>query len=118
MGKRFVILSGPAGVGKGPLQAAVKEFYKEIVYDTIPVIKAKESRPDGPRNEKEKEQWDNPEYWRTSREIRALESDPRYIIGDCRGLPQAINQDKVKESTSDTKGYKKMRALKFKLARI
>lgn len=95
---RVVLLSGPSCVGKGPLVASIDTFFPDIAYSTVPVIKAKESRPKGPRPD-EVTLWDNPRYFRTADEItklaRQYQYAPRYIVGDCRGLPQAIDLDEI-----------------------
>lgn len=95
---RVVILSGPSCVGKGPLVAAINEFFPDIVYSTVPVIKSKRSRPNGPRPD-EINLWDDPRYFQTSEEIKLLSRQykyaTKYIVGDCRGLPQAIDLDEI-----------------------
>ena len=98
--ERFVILSGPACVGKGPLVAALERFHPDVVYEAIPVIKSKESRPNKKPRPEEEEVWKNPDYFRCKEEILELAGDPRYLVGDCRGLPQAVDLKKVQESES------------------
>ncbi|MFZ5954816.1 MAG: hypothetical protein ACOYT4_00135 [Nanoarchaeota archaeon] len=94
-GLRVVLLSGPSCVGKGPLVASIDKFFPNISYSTVPVIKAKESRPKGPRPE-ELDLWDNPNYFRSANEIKNLSKDPlRYLVGECRGLPNAIDLDRI-----------------------
>ncbi len=97
-GLRVVLLSGPSCVGKGPLVASIDNFFPDIAYSTVPVIKAKESRPKGPRLD-EVTLWDNPRYFRPADEItklaRQYQYAPRYIVGDCRGIPQAIDLDEI-----------------------
>lgn len=93
--KRFVILSGPSCVGKGPLVAAVKRFHPDLEYAAIPTIKSRESRPKGPRPD-EVDVWKNPDYWRSQAELLAVAGDPSYLVGDCRGLPQGVDLRKVK----------------------
>ncbi|MHB8069122.1 MAG: nucleoside/nucleotide kinase family protein [Desulfobaccales bacterium] len=95
--KRFAILSGPSSVGKGPLIAAMRRFHPDLIYAQIPVIKSKESRPKGPRPE-EVAVWENPDYFRSKDDILGLEGNPQYLIGDCRGLPQAVDLQKVQET--------------------
>jgi guanylate kinase len=96
-GKRFVVLSGPSCVGKGPLVAALNRFHPDVKYVGIPVIKSKESRPHGARPD-EVAIWNDPDFFRSKEEILQLASNPQYIVGDCRGLPQAVDLQKVKES--------------------
>jgi len=97
-GLRVVLLSGPSCVGKGPVVAGIDTFFPDIDYSTVPVIKAKESRSKGPRPD-EVAWWDNPRYFRTADEItelgRQYQYAPRYMVGDCRGLPQAIDLDEM-----------------------
>jgi guanylate kinase len=95
--KRLVILSGPSCVGKSPLIAALNQFYPDVKYIKIPVIKSKESRPQGPRPE-EMAAWNNPDFFRTKKDILQLNSNPRYLVGNCLGLPQAIDLQKIQES--------------------
>jgi hypothetical protein len=98
--KRLILVSGPASVGKNPLLEALIEAYGEtfrqqfgeVVF--LPLIKAKESRPDGPRPA-ERKQWNNPDYFRWAKEIEALKRDPRHMVGYCRDLPQAFNLENV-----------------------
>jgi len=99
MVEQLVILSGPSCVGKGPLTAAVKKFRTDIQYEEIPVIKSKESRSGIPRPDDEGV-WNNEDYWRTADEIKDLKINPRFIVGDCRGFPQAIDLEKVAQSHS------------------
>jgi len=96
---RLVIISGPSCVGKDPLKEAVKK-YSGIKYSSIPVIKSKESRPNGPRPD-EVDKWGNPDFFRAANEIMVLKSNPQYIVGDCRGLPQAINLQQVLDSNEE-----------------
>lgn len=94
--KRFAILSGPSCVGKGPLVAALERFHPDLLYAQITVIKSKESRPKGPRPE-EVAVWENPDYFRNKNDILDFEGNPQYLVGDCRGLPQALDLHKVQE---------------------
>ncbi|MCX5806469.1 MAG: hypothetical protein NT010_10455 [Proteobacteria bacterium] len=97
--KRFVILSGPSCTGKSPLVAAMNQFHPDIKYTKIPVIKSKESRPQGPRPE-ETGIWNNPDFFLTKRDILQLSDNLRYFVGDCLGLPQAVDLQKIKENDS------------------
>lgn len=100
MRKRLVILSGPACVGKGPMKAAIDMFFPEIHYSDIPVIKSKESRPNGPRPGEE-EQWKDPDFFRAAKDINILKTNARYLVGDCRGFPQALDLNKVKQNDAE-----------------
>jgi guanylate kinase len=92
-----MVLSGPSCVGKGPLIAALNTFHDDLVYETIPIIKSRESRPSGPRPD-ELDLWDDPAYFRDSAEILSLRSNKQYVVGDCRGLPQALDLDRITSS--------------------
>lgn len=98
--KRLVILSGPSCVGKGPVASAVKKFHPEINYESVPVIKSKESRGNKPRPD-EVDIWDNPDFFRMNDEIAELRNYSRYIVGDCRGFLQAIDLEKVTKAKGD-----------------
>ncbi len=100
MAKQLVILSGPSCVGKGPLAAAVERFHADIKYAAVPVIKSTESRRGEPRPD-DKIVWENSDYWRNADEIMKERKNPRFIVGDCRGFPQAIDLDKVAQSSTD-----------------
>ncbi len=97
--KRFTVLSGPSCVGKGPLVAALNRFHPDLKYSEIPVIKSKDSRPNGPRPGEESI-WEDEDFFRTAEAIRKLENNPRFLVGDCRGLPQAVDLKKVEDSKS------------------
>jgi len=98
-GKRLVILSGPSCVGKSPLVAALNQFHPDVKYTKISVIKSKESRPQGPRPE-ELTIWNNPDFFQTKEDILQLSDNPRYLVGNCLGLPQAIDLKKIQENDS------------------
>ncbi len=98
--KRLTILSGPACVGKGPLLAALNRFHSEIRYGEVPVIKSKESRGDKPRPD-ELDKWDDPSYFRTAEEIKKLGGSPQFLVGDCRGFPQAVDLQKVDSADTE-----------------
>jgi guanylate kinase len=95
--KRFIIVSGPSCVGKGPLIAAVREFYPEVGFEQVPVIKSRESRVKGVRPDEEAI-WGNPDYFRAASEIEGLRGDERYVVGDSRGFAQAFDLEKVRAS--------------------
>lgn len=95
--KGFIVLSGPSCVGKGPLVAALNRFHPDLKYSEIPVIKSKDSRPNGPRPGEE-DIWENEDYFRTSEAIYDLEDNPQFVVGMCRDLPQAVDLEKVKKN--------------------
>ena len=90
---RFILLSGPSCVGKGPLIDAVQKVHKDLKFGVVGVIKSRESRPGGKLRKTDK-----PEDFFSADEIRSWEGDPRYIVGDCRGYPQAIDVERVKDA--------------------
>lgn len=91
-----VALSGPSAVGKTPLIDAIERFYDpEIQFSLAPVIKA--FRPYGARPD-EKQIFGDQRYFRSSEEIRSLDSDPRYLVhesGDNGDNPHAIDLDEI-----------------------
>ncbi|NIO44141.1 MAG: hypothetical protein GTN36_01105 [Candidatus Aenigmarchaeota archaeon] len=97
---QVVLLSGPSCVGKGPLIATVDNFFPKMSYSSVPVIRSRESRPKGPRPD-EKYLWENPKYFRTAIEIRQLQNTSRFLVADCRGLPQAIDSDEILGAEND-----------------
>ena len=98
--KRFTILSGPSCVGKGPLIAALNRFHPDVEYTPIRVIKSRESRLNGPRPE-EKAIWKNPDYFRPMVEILELSGNPQYLVGDCLGLPQAVDLSQIRKTEAE-----------------
>ena len=97
--KKLILLSGPSCVGKGPLLKALKHFYPHVRNVEIPVIRSHESRNGKPRAN-EINIWNNPDYFMSADEILKLPSD-KYFIGDCRGLPQAIDTRKLGDAGKD-----------------
>ena len=94
--KELILVSGPSCVGKGPLFAALKRYYPEIAFDSVPIIKSKGSRLGKPRPN-EVGIWDNPRFFLDDDAFSLLPSDD-YIVGDCRGYPQAISLNEIKQS--------------------
>jgi hypothetical protein len=45
--------------------------------------------------------WGNPDYFRSKSEILSLDENTQYLVGDCRGLPQAVDLKKVHDSKSE-----------------
>ncbi|MDR1497053.1 MAG: hypothetical protein LBS59_01375 [Puniceicoccales bacterium] len=91
--KKIVMISGPSCVGKGPLLAALKKFHPEIKFGQIPVIKSHGSRNNTPRPD-EKDIWDDRDYFMPDSDFPNLDRN-RYLVGDCRGFPQAIDLDRL-----------------------
>ena len=83
MGK-FVILSGPSCIGKGPLFAALRRLYPEIAIQLKPMVlyNDRDARPG------EEDGVDY--YFRPRQEIEALGSDAGYVLADVRGDLQAL----------------------------
>jgi hypothetical protein len=78
----------------------LNHFYPGIQYKSIPVIKSKESRLDGPRPD-ERNLWDDPDYFRHQGDIDDLRLDDRFLVGYCRGFRQAIDLRKISKSESN-----------------
>ena len=95
---RLVLLSGPSCTGKGPLIRAVEKFYPNIKFHKSSVIKSLESRPGGKLRPD-----DNPEDFRAAGEIKNWAGNPKYIVGSCRGLPQAVNLDCIQKASENTR---------------
>ncbi|MBW8034772.1 MAG: hypothetical protein FVQ79_03735 [Planctomycetes bacterium] len=96
----FTLLSGPSCVGKGPLLAALNTFHPDLKYSEIPVIKSKDSRPDGPRPGEER-MWEDEDFFRTTEDLCKLENNPQFLVGECRRLRQAVDLEKVNKSQSE-----------------
>ncbi len=85
--KRFVILSGPSGVGKGPLQEAVRKLYPGLI-DCRPVLCT--SRPPRRGEIHGKDYHFLPEAF-----IRSLASSPDFAVSPVRSDWQAIHLPEV-----------------------
>jgi guanylate kinase len=93
MKKNLILISGPSCVGKGPLLAKLKEFHGDIKFGGIPVIKSYGSRGGVLRPT------DDPEYFMPDEDFKNL--DDNYIVGDCRGYPQAIDLREITKTEYD-----------------
>ena len=84
MDTRFVILSGPSCVGKGPLYTALKAFYPELAnrLKQIVLYNSRDPRPG------EKDGVDY--HFRTEEEIRELAKQPGFVSANVRGDLQAL----------------------------
>jgi guanylate kinase len=84
MSNRFVILSGPSCVGKGPLFHALKTFYPELANRLIPIVlyNSRDPRP----GEEEGVAY----YFRSKAEIEKLGNQSGYILANVRGDLQAL----------------------------
>jgi len=97
--KKLILISGPSCVGKGPLLASLKKYYPEMPFSDIPVIRSHGSRNGKPRDDYEKNQWNNREFFMPDAEFASLGED--FLIGDCRGYPQAINLRKITDADEE-----------------
>jgi guanylate kinase len=81
---RFVILSGPSCVGKGPLYKALRRFYPDLAnrLQQIVLYNSRDPRPG--------EQEGVDYYFRPRAEIEALAQKPGFTSADVRGDLQAI----------------------------
>lgn len=88
---RFVMLSGPSCVGKGPLHNALKRFYPDIERKLEKLILFN-SRPPRPGEQ------DGVDYhFRSRQEIESLRDQERYIVLDVRGDLQALDVENLRE---------------------
>jgi guanylate kinase len=86
---RFIILSGPSCVGKGPLHSAFSKFYPEQVTNLQKLVlyNCRSPRPG---------EIDGKEYWFRSREeIESFHQKENFIVLDVRGDLQAVDLNEV-----------------------
>ena len=81
---RFVILSGPSCVGKGPLYSALRKFYPDLAgrLKQVVLYNSRDPRPG--------EQEGVDYYFRSQAEIQDLVKKPGYTSAIVRGDLQAI----------------------------
>ena len=81
---RFVMLSGPSCVGKGPLYGALKRFYPDLAGNLKQIVlyNSRDARPG------EEEGVDY--YFRPRQEIEELAQHPGYVAADVRGDFQCL----------------------------
>ena len=81
---RFVMLSGPSCVGKGPLYGALKRFYPDLAGNLKQIVlyNSRDPRPG------EEEGVDY--YFRPRQEIEELAQQPGYVAADVRGDFQCL----------------------------
>lgn len=86
---RFIILSGPSCVGKGPLHSAFSKFYPEQAA-TLHKLVLYNSRSPRPA------EIDGKDYWFRSREeIESFHQKENFIVLDVRGDLQAVDLNDV-----------------------
>lgn len=81
---RFVMLSGPSCVGKGPLHSALKTFYPDLAgrLEQIVLYNSRDPRPG---------EQDGVDYhFRPRKEIEALAERPGYVAAEVRGDFQCL----------------------------
>lgn len=94
---RFVMLSGPSCVGKGPLHNALKRFYPDLEQklEKLVLFNSRSPRPG---------EQDGVDYhFRPRREIEALHGREGYIVLNVRGDLQALDVKSLKETLSGEK---------------
>lgn len=82
---RLILLTGPSGIGKSPLQKALYRLFPEIQQNMVPLV-LYNSRPPRPG---EKDGIDY--HFRTRGEIEALRAQDNYVVMDIRGDLQALD---------------------------
>jgi len=86
---RLVILSGPSGVGKSPLDKAVDRFYPELRQSLhkLVLFNSRAPRPG---------ELDGVDYhFRTRSQIEALRSESRFVVMEVRGDLQGLDLDEL-----------------------
>jgi guanylate kinase len=94
---RFVMLSGPSCVGKGPLHNALKRFYPQLEekLEKLVLFTSRAPRPG---------EQDGVDYhFRPRREIEALHGREGYIVLNVRGDLQALDVENLREMLSGEK---------------
>ncbi len=88
---RFVMLSGPSCVGKGPLYSALRKFYPDLAGNLKQVVlyNTRSPRPG------EEEGIDY--YFRSREEIEELAEQPGFVSADVRGDLQAIEVASIEQ---------------------
>lgn len=88
---RFVIVSGPSCIGKGPLYSALRKFYPELAQKLTPIV-LYNSRDPRPGEE------DGVDYYfRPRAEIEERATQPGVVSADVRGDLQALEVASIKE---------------------
>lgn len=86
--KKIVILSGPGGVGKGPLRKALRRYHSEIHYQELVLCTSRQPRPD---------EIDGKDYHFLSiNKLRRLDRN-RFIISHVSTDIQSIDTEQIKK---------------------
>lgn len=94
---RFVMLSGPSCVGKGPLHNALKRLYPHLEQKLQKLILFTSRAP------RPGEQDGVDYHFRPRQEIESLRGQERYIVLDVRGDLQALDVENLREVLSGKK---------------
>ncbi|MFO7956592.1 MAG: hypothetical protein R6X33_05790 [Candidatus Brocadiia bacterium] len=86
---RFVILSGPSCVGKGPLVTALRRFHPELA-EGLQMVVLSNSRAPRP-SEKDGRDY----HFRRREEIEALRKKDNFVVMDVRGDLQALDLEEL-----------------------
>ena len=86
---RFVVLSGPSCIGKGPLFSALRRLYPELAERLKPIVLFNDRAP------RPGEQDGVDYYFRPREEIEALRERPGYVVADVRGDLQALELESI-----------------------
>ena len=117
---KVITLTGPACVGKGPLQAAMQRYRTDIRFGTVPVIRSLESRKvlgysyidHASLTTQQIAAITDPktgirptdrltDFYPASTILSWASDRENYIIGDCRGFPQAIRRTDIEIASKD-----------------
>jgi guanylate kinase len=86
---RFVVLSGPSCIGKGPLFAALRRLYPDLAARLKPVVLFNDRAP-------RPGEMDGVDYhFRPRHEIEALREKAGYVVVDVRGDLQALEVESI-----------------------
>lgn len=88
---RFIYLSGPSCVGKGPLYSALSRFYPELTGQLKKLILHNSRRP------RPHEQDGVDYHFRSQKHIETLKNDRAFIVKEIRGDYQAMNVEELPE---------------------
>jgi guanylate kinase len=86
---RFIILSGPSCIGKGPLCSAVAKFYPEISSRLKKLVRYNSRSP------RPSEVDGRDYYFRTRNEIEAMKQRDNFVVLEVRGDLQAVDMGHV-----------------------